>query len=349
MMDETLEEREKGILGEVVRLYLDRGEPVASASVANRSATRLSPASIRTVMADLEEKGFLTQPHTSAGRVPTDRGLAHFVGALLQSTALSPAEQRHLRAKLSFEGTLEEVLDQVSRVLAHVSHEVGLAVAPGPQRATLKSLHFVKVASNRVVAIVVTVGGQVDSRLLSVDRDYAPAELERISSYCSETFGGLTFAEIRARLLSLMTEERARYDQLLQGAIELSRRAVESEEASGGDVFLQGADRLLERAATGQLEALRRLLAAFSDKTLLLKVLNEFLSVDDARVLVGSQFALAAGGEVGLVVTSFDLATGEHGLVGVIGPKRMNYPRIIPVVDFVGHCLGEPRPDSGGW
>jgi heat-inducible transcriptional repressor len=299
-------------------------------------------------MAELEEKGFLAQPHTSAGRVPTDRGLAHFVGALLQSAALTPVERRHLRARLPFEGTLEELLDQVSRVLAQVSHEVGVAVAPAPQRATLKSLHFVKVAVNRVVAVVVTGGGLVDSRLLSVDREYAPAELERISSYCSETFGGLTLDEIRARLLSLMAEERARYDQLLQGVIELSRRAVESEVTSGGEVFLQGAERLLERAAAGQLDALRRLLAAFSDKALLLKVLNEFLGGDDARVLVGSQFALAAGGEVGLVVTSFNLATGEHGLVGVIGPKRMNYQRIIPVVDFVGHCLGEPRPDSGG-
>jgi heat-inducible transcriptional repressor len=230
-------------------------------------------------------------------------------------------------------------------VLAHVSRAVGVAVAPAPQQATLKSLHFVKVAAKRVVAVVVTGGGLVDSRLLSVDRDYSPAELERISSYCSETFSGLTLTEIRARLLSLLAEERARYDQLLQGAIELSQRAVESEVTSGGEVFLQGAERLLERAEAGQLEALRRLLAAFSDKALVLKVLNEFLGVGDARALGGSQFALAAGGEVGLIVTSFSLATGEHGLVGVIGPKRMDYPRIIPVVEYVGHCLGEPRPD----
>jgi heat-inducible transcriptional repressor len=348
MTNEALAEREKGILGEVVQLYLDRGEPVASGSVAHRSASGLSSASIRTVMAELEDKGFLAQPHTSAGRLPTDRGLAHYVEALRQSAALTAAERRQLRARLPLEGTLEELLDQVSRMLAHVSREVGVAVAPAPQQATLRSLHFVSVAANRVVAVVVTGGGMVDSRLLSVDREFAPHELERISAYCTETFGGLTLAEIRARVLSLLAEERARYDQLLQSAIELSQRAVESEVTSGGEVFLQGAERLLERAAAGQLEALRRLLAAFSDKALLLKVLNEFLSVGDARVLVGSQFALAAGGEVGLVVTSFRLTTGEHGLVGVIGPKRMDYPRIIPVVDFVGRCLVEPRPESGG-
>jgi heat-inducible transcriptional repressor len=177
-----------------------------------------------------------------------------------------------------------------------------------------------------------------------VEQDFAPAELERASSYCTETFGGLTLSEIRVRLLSLLAEERARCDQLLATALELSRRAVESEVSSGGEVFVQGAERLLERAAAGQLDALRRLLAAFSDKALVLKVLNEFLGVGDTRVVVGSQFALAAGGEVGLVVASFRLATGEHGLVGVIGPKRMDYPRIIPVVDYVGHCLGERRP-----
>ena len=345
MTSETLADRERAILGEVVQLYLDRGEPVASASVAHRSASGLSSASIRTVMAELEEKGFLAQPHTSAGRVPTEMGLSLFVQALLQSTALSSGERRRLRAQLAIEGTLDELLDQISRMLAAVTHEVGVAVAPAPQQAALKSLHFVRVAANRVVAVVVTGGGMVDSRLLSVERDYAAPELERISSYCTETFGGLTFTEIRARLLSLLTEDRVRYDQLLAAALELSQRAVESEVSSGGEVFLQGAERLLERAEAGQLEALRRLLAAFSDKALLLKVLNEFLGVGDTLVLVGSQFALAAGGEMGLVVASFRLATGEHGLVGVIGPKRMDYPRIIPVVDFVGHYLGERRPD----
>jgi heat-inducible transcriptional repressor len=344
MANETLADRERAILGEVVQLYLDRGEPVASGSVANRSASGLSSASIRTVMADLEEKGFLAQPHTSAGRIPTERGLSLFVQALLQNAALSAGEQRRLRAQLTREGTLDELLDHVSRVLAQMSREVGIAVAPAPQEATLKSLHFVRVAANRVVAVVVTCGGMVDSRLLSVAQDYSPAELERVSSYCTETFGGLTLSEIRVRLLSLLAEERVRYDQLVATALELSQRAVESEVSSGGEVFMQGAERLLERAEPGQLEALRRLIAAFSDKALLLKVLNEFLGVGDARVVVGSQFALAAGGEVGLVVASFRLATGEHGLVGVIGPKRMDYPRIIPVVDFVGHCLGERRP-----
>jgi heat-inducible transcriptional repressor len=345
MTVDTLADRERAILGEVVQLYLDRGEPVASASVAHRSASGLSSASIRNVMAELEEKGFLAQPHTSAGRVPTEMGLSLFVQALLQSAALSSGERRRLRAQLTIEGTLDELLDQVSRILAQVTREVGVAVAPAPQQATLRSLHFVRVAANRVVAVVVTGGGMVDSRLLSVERDYTAPELERISSYCTGTFGGLTLTEIRVRLLSLLTEERARCDQLLSAALELSQRAVESEVSSGGEVFLQGAERLLERAEAGQLEALRRLLAAFSDKALLLKVLNEFLGVGDARVLVGSQFALAAGGEMGLVVASFRLATGEHGLVGVIGPKRMDYPRIIPVVDFVGHCLGERRPD----
>jgi heat-inducible transcriptional repressor len=345
MTSETLADRERAILGEVVQLYLDRGEPVASGSVAHRSASGLSSATIRNVMAELEEKGFLAQPHTSAGRVPTERGLSLFVQALLQSAALTSGERRRLRAQLTAEGTLDELLDQVSRMLAQVTREVGVAVAPAPQEATLKSLHFVRVAVNRVVAVVVTGGGLVDSRLLSVDRDYPPAELERVSSYCTEAFSGLTLSEIRKRLLTLLAEERARYDQLLTAALELAQGAVESEVNSGGEVFLQGAERLLERAEAGQLDALRRLLAAFSDKALLLKVLNEFLGVGDTRVLVGSQFALAAGGEMGLVVASFRLATGEHGLVGVIGPKRMDYPRIIPVVDFVGHYLGERRPD----
>ena len=200
-MREVLSEREQEILREVVDLYLAGGEPVASAALARSSRTGLSSASLRNVMAKLEEKGFLVQLHTSAGRIPSDLGFRLYLDGLLQRAALSPRDARKLKAMLAPPGPLEEALAQASRVLADLTTEVGMVVAPASQQATLQSIHFVRVSSQRVLAVVVTGGGLVDSRLLAVERDFEPPELERISNYCTQSFASLPLHEIRARLL----------------------------------------------------------------------------------------------------------------------------------------------------
>jgi heat-inducible transcriptional repressor len=347
-MAEGLSTREREILREVVELYLASGEPVASAAVARVSRTGLSPASLRNVMAALEDKGFLVQPHTSAGRVPTDVGFRVYVDGVLQRAELSQRDERLLRSLLVPSGPLDEVLAKVSRVLADMTAEVGMALAPASQQATLQSVHFVRVSPNRVLAVVVTGGGLVDSRLLAVERDFQPAELERISNYCTLSFAGLSLHDIRSRLLALMAEERAQADQLLSGVVALGRRAVEPEAAAGGEVFVQGTDRLLERAAPGQLEAVRRLLAAFADKAVLLTLVNDFLAASGPRVLLGAEVSLVAGDDLGLILTSFHRSSGEQGLIGVVGLKRMDYPRIIPIVDYVGSYLTKTGGEPGG-
>lgn len=344
-MSQVLSDRELGILREIVELHLETGEPVASAAVARRAEIGLSPPSIRNVMAELEERGLLTQPHTSAGRLPSDAAIRIYVEEILHRPALPPREQRRLRGLMAPPGPLEEKLAQTSRVLARVTTEVGMAVAPAPRQAVLRSIHFVQVASRRVLAVVATQGGLVESRLLAVERDYDQGELDRISNYCTQSFAGLSLAEIRSRLIALMAEERAQWDQLIAGVVELGQRAVESEVTSGGEVFLDGTDRLLTAVSPRQLDAVRALFAAFSDKATLLKLLNTYLSGSGPRVSVGSDFTLAEGGDLGLVVTTFELVTGERGLVGVIGHKRMNYQGIIPIVDFIGNHLAE----VGGW
>jgi heat-inducible transcriptional repressor len=347
-MKEVLSERERDILFDVVELYLAGWEPVASAALARVSRSGLSSASLRNVMAELEDKGLLIQPHTSAGRIPSDLGFRVFIDGALQRVALSQRDERRIKALLLPSGSLEEVLAQVSRVLADVTTEVGMALAPASQLATLQSVHFVKVAPQRVLAVVVTGGGLVDSRLLVVERDFQPAELERISNYCTDSFAGLALYEIRTRLLSLMAEERAQADELLSGVVELGARAVGAEVASGGEVFVEGTGRLLERAAPGQLKAVRRLLAAFADKAVLLTLLNDFLAASGTRVLLGSEFSLVGGDDLGLILTSFHRASGEHGLIGVAGLKRMDYPRIIPIVDYIGNYLTGAGTDPGG-
>lgn len=336
---EELNEREREILNRVVECYLESGEPVASAQVARNSTLGLSSASIRNVMAELERKGFLRQPHTSAGREPSDEGIRHYVSSIEHAAVLTFAERRRLRALLRPATSLGEALGQASKALAEVTVEVGLALATSPHHAALRSIHFASVAARRVLAVVITQGGVVDSRLLTVERDYDPEELERISNYCTHNFAGVTLDEIRGRLLGLMAEERVQCDALLSGVIELGQRVVESESVASGEIYLEGAGRLLEKAVPAQLEALRHLFAAFSEKAALVSLLNRYLAQSGPRVVIGSELALVGEGDVGLIITSFNVPSGESGLVGVIGLKRMDYPRIIPIVDFVGHHL----------
>lgn len=347
MIREDLSERQREILCEVVELYVAQGEPVASTAVARISHTGLSSASIRNVMAHLESAGLLVQPHTSAGRVPSDLGYRVYIDRLLRHHSLPPRDARRLRALLPPSASLEESLAQASRVLAEVTREVGMAAAPATQEATVRSLHFVKVTAQRVLGIVVTAGGLVDSRLLVVDRDFSPAELERVSNYCSEQFAGLTLQQIRARLLELLAEERSRCDELLSGVVALAQRTV-TPPSPGGEVFVDGTAHLLERATPDQIDALRSLFAAFADKALLLSLLNRYLAATGTCVAVGSELPWASDGDLGLIVTTFQCLSGERGVVGVIGLKRMEYSRIIPVVEFIGGYLSERGASPGG-
>lgn len=340
-MHTGLSQREQEILGEVVGLYLAGGEPVASAAVSRGSRTGLSSASIRNVMAELEAKGFLRQPHTSAGRAPTDLGLRFFVDRCLTRTPLPPEEQSRLRDAVQASLSPEKLLARVSRVLAAETTEVGMALSPPCSQATLQAVHFLPVDPLRVAAVMVTRGGLVESRLLRTRRPFSPEELQALSNFFSDQFGGLTLAEIRRRLAGMVREERARLDAMLAGAVELGSQAVAVEPGGRGEVFVDGAERLFERVDVVHGDAVRRLMAAFVDRNDLLELLDRFLSAEGPQVLVGAELDLGGVDDLSIIVTSYRLATGEVGLVGVIGLKWMNYPHIMPVVDFLGRCVAE--------
>lgn len=345
MAQQELSPRERLILCELVACYLERGEPVASGTLAQVSQTGLSAASLRNIMAALEEKGYLRQPHTSAGRVPTDAALRVYVETLAQKVALAEREKRALALRLRREGSLEEILAEASLVLAEITAEVGLAAAPAPREASLEAIHFVRVSRERVMAVVVTQGGLVDSRMLAVEREFSPEELERISNYCNQEFRGLRLGEIRARLEALLREERAWGSALMAGVLLLASKTLEGELQAGGEVFLQGTEHLLAKAGPKELVALRDFFRAWADKTALLQLLDAYLTSQGPRVLFGRELRLGEEGELSLIVTSFHLASGEEGIVGVMGFKRMDYPRIVPLVDYVGRLLAQ----AGEW
>jgi heat-inducible transcriptional repressor len=336
--------REHEILCEVVRLYLGRGEPVASGAVARMPSISLSSASIRNTMASLEERGLLEQPHASAGRVPSDLGLRVFVDELVSHVSLPAGEEERLRTMLPFLGSLETRVEHATKVLAQVTRLVGLALRPAAQQGALRSIHFARVSDQQVLAVLVTLGGVVDSRILDVERPFAPEELERISNYCTGEFGGLTLPEIRERLHTLLAQERARCDEILTGVLQLAPLALDLGDGGAAELVLEGLEHLLGEADGAHLESLRSIVAAFSEKTALLQLLDEFLAQRGPWVVLGSQMAFVGASDMGMILSSFQLAGGETGLVGVIGLRHMNYPYLIPMVDFVGQRLsgGEP-------
>ena len=346
-MNGSLSQREEEILSEVVHLYLGCGEPVASGNVARSSRTGLSPASIRNVMAALEEHGLLEQPHTSAGRVPSDAGLRYFLERLLPATTLLAAERDRLRRLISGETTVDERLDRVTRALAEMTHQVGLAATQASSLAAMRSIHFVKVSATQVLAVLVTMGGLIDSRVLLVGKDFSAGELERISNYCTESFAGWSLADIRTALERLMSEDRARYDELLSGVLALRDWASWAAPGVAGDVWVKGVEALLD-SVDRRLDSMRRLVAAFSDRSTLVRLLDDFMAGSGARVLFGSQLALGTSEDLGMIVRSFELAGGESGMVGIIGRRSMDYPHLIPVVEYIGGLLGGVERSKGG-
>lgn len=340
-MHEALTERESEVLCEVVELYLGCGEPVASRSVAEISRLSLSPASIRSIMAHLEDKGFLEQPHTSAGRVPSDTGLTVFLERLMRRPALPSGERQRLCHMLPASGTLEERLDHASRVLARLTRQVGMAVRPSTSSALVKSLQFVRVDERQVLAVLVTTGGVVESRLLAVEASCANADLAAVSNFCTETFAGLSLRAVRDRLAALGDEERTRCDRLVAAAVELADKATREAPATATAVFVQGVENLLARSGGEERDSLARMLAALSERTALLHLLDRFLTAAGPRVVLGEDLAAMGTTSMGMVVRSFQLAGGELGLVGVIGVRYMNYPYLVPVVDFVGQRMAE--------
>lgn len=344
-MKRELSPRERLILCEVVALYLERGEPVASGALARVSQTGLSAASLRNTMAELEELGYLFQLHTSAGRIPTDEALRVYVDTVSSQVELAEQEKTRLASSLKPYGSLEEMLSRASQVLAEITAEAGLAAAPAPREAALESIHFVKVSPSRVVAVLVTQGGMVDSRLVQVDQELSPEELEQISNFCTSQFRGLRLSEIRLKLGKPLQERQIQQDTLATKACRLTWKALESELQAGGEVYLKGAEHLLAKAGPKELVALKELLRALADKNVLLQLLAAYLSSRGPRVVFGRELFLSEEGELSLIVTSFHLKGGEEGLVGVLGFKRMNYPRILPLVDYMGRLIAK----QGDW
>lgn len=337
----SLSERDRRILEAVVQDYIRTAEPVGSRTLSRMHDLDLSPATIRNVMADLEDMGLLTQPHASAGRLPTDVGLRYYVDSILEVRDISGREQEAIDqefARMSLEA--EQVIRNSSRVLSMISRQIGVVLGPRRSTLVLKQLQFVRLNPRLILVVLVGGSGLVQNRLIEDEEDLSQDDLDRFNNYLNDILEGMTISEIKGRIVEEMRREKTRFDRMLSRALALSRKVFEDESAEE-DVYVNGQVNLLEYPEFAGVEAMKALFKTFEDKSILVKLLDKTLSASGVQIFIGSENELAELEGCTLIASRYSRGSIPLGTLGIIGPTRLNYSRIIPVVDYTARLLSQ--------
>lgn len=347
MATSDLNPRSGRVLTTVVREYIHTGEPVASVVVARRGSLGVSSATIRSVLARLEEQGFVRQPHTSAGRVPTDRGYRFYVDLLLESRRPGDrsAVADQIRQVASEESSFDRVLAQVSHVLSQDSHHVGFALAPATDDQRLQKIEFVSVGGSRVLVLTVAESGHVTQKIVETIDVLSPEELRRAAECVNREFSGLAIEDVRARILARLQTARGLYDRLHEHALQMADRALDARSREQ-TLYVDGTSSLLAEADASQqhaelsLRALRALVEMIEEKQRLVRLLSQYLEGPGLAVVIGAEHRLPDLKPFSLIAASY-LDGRRSGSVGIIGPTRMRYSRAIGAVESAARAVGE--------
>lgn len=334
-----LSDRARDIFRAVVDGYVATGVPVGSKTIAVASGLNLSPASIRGVMQELEELGLLASPHTSAGRIPTERGLRLFVDGMMQALEPSAEERAAIESRVGYHGPVEEALAATTAALSGLSACAGLVMVPKRELA-LRSIGFVGLSATQAMAVLVSEDGSVENRVIQLPAGMTPSALVEAGNYMTATLGGLTLAEARARIERQLVEERAELDVAARTLVERGL-AVWSEDGARRPVFIvRGQSRLIDAAAAADLDRVRDLLDDLEGKQEIANLLDSASAGDATRIFIGAENKLFALSGSSVIARPFRRAGGRVvGVVGVIGPTRLNYARVVPMVDFTAATL----------
>ena len=341
MARQGLDERSKDVLKTLILTHIATGEPVGSETLASQLSLPLSPATIRNIMADLEKLGFLSHPHTSAGRVPTDEGYRFYVDSLMGRRPLRPCDTAAIRSGLASRHTTPtQVMENASHLLSRLSGSVGFALAPDSARAAFRQIDLVHLPHARILVVMVSQTGLVTNRVIGLDEEIGREELQACANYLNAQFAGMTLAAIRARLLEMMDQEKALYDSLLRNAISVGKHAF-SDEGDGGNVFLDGTANMLDQSEFVDMARMRAIFKTFEEKGRLVKILNACISAGGLRIIIGHENPDPDLRDIAIVTAGYPV-DGEAGWgLGVMGSTRMQYPRVVALVDQVGRAVSE--------
>jgi len=349
MTSPALSDRTRRILAALIREYIETGEPVASAALTRRAGLSVSSATVRNVLAQLEEMGFVWQPHTSAGRVPTDLGYRFYVDLLLEARRASKDSAgvaALLRQQAGDSPLIDELLSSASLVLSAVSRHVGFAIAPPNAQAVFHRIEFVPLSGHRILVVLVARGNQVSQKTIDVGEELTQAELEKAASFLNNEFSGRTLEEVREGVLTRLREERTLYDQLLGLALRLASSSFATTDQPM--VSIDGTSSLLEevvRVSGLSLPALRALLTMVEEKQRLVRLLNEYIDGPGLTVVIGTEHSDPELRPFSLIASTY-FDGRSTGLVGVIGPTRMRYSRTIDAVENAAKAVGKVLSDN---
>lgn len=341
MKDSYLREKDKYILNLIVECHLKVGKPVSSGRIAEKSSLSVSPATVRNIMAKLENQGFLLQPHTSAGRIPTDKGLRFYVNSLLEETILPqkhvdlPVEDFYLE-----KSDFNSLLSGVSKILAEYSDNLGFVLSPRISRVNFRHLRFIKISEEKVMIILITSFNLVLTEIVETSTYLTPVEFDKASEYINKIFRGKNLVFIRDYLLHELPKYKLSYENILQKLVALLKAHIFQEEKESR-MFLEGTSKLLEKPEFFDIERLKTLFHKFEEKAKLAKLLSDFISLDKVKVLIGSELNIPDISDCSLVLSHYGYDSHVLGSLGIIGPKRIPYKRIIPLVDSVAKKLSQ--------
>jgi len=331
-----LDRRAQILLKTLVERYITEGEPVGSRSLSKYSGLDLSPATIRNIMADLEELGFIASPHTSAGRIPTPRGYRVFVDTLLQVKPLEQVEINRLEGSLHPDHP-QRLISSASQLLSQLTRFAGVVVAPKRKAAAFRHIEFLGLSERRVLLIIVTPDGDVQNRILFTEKNYSPAELTMAGNFLNQNYAGRTFEEIRRGLHDELKQLREDMTLLMTAAVDAGDRALSE---SAESYVISGEKNLLDSAdLSSNMVRLRELFELFERKTLLLQILDTSNRAQGVQLFIGGESGIAPLDECSVVTAPYEVDGQIVGTVGVIGPTRMAYERVIPIVDITAKLL----------
>jgi heat-inducible transcriptional repressor len=335
-MISMLDKRAQILLKTLVERYITEGQPVGSRTLSKYSGLDLSPATIRNVMAELEEMGFISSPHTSAGRVPTPLGYRFFVDTLLVVKPLESDEVHRLEGELHPDNP-QRVIYAASQLLSQLTQFAGVVMTPRRRTVTFHHIEFLRLSEKRVLLIVVTPDGDVQNRILFTERDFASSELVEAANFVNQNYAGQSFEDVRSRLQGELRELHHDMIQLMTAAVDAGNRAL----AEGSEQYVISGERNLLSAQdlSQDMGRLRQLFELFERKTSLLQILDLSLRGQGVQIFIGGESGFSAPDDVSVVTSPYRVDGAVVGTVGVIGPTRMAYDRVIPIVDVTAKLL----------
>jgi heat-inducible transcriptional repressor len=337
--DRVLNERETAVLRALVYEYISTGKPVGSRTFVQKYSFNLSPATMRNVMCDLETQGYITSPHTSAGRIPTDKGYRYYVDSLLYAYESVLESKTNLREDyLKREVQLDKMLSSITRVLSSTSHYAGMVLTPKMDFAVVKHIEMVPLDSDEVLVILVTRTGGVLNKRVSVSESLTADELHKYSKYLTAELGGYALFDIRDTIFEKLRGEDANKPDL-QMALDIAQLAFASVDEP--DVFIEGIENILHIPEMVEQERLKGFLRLVEEKKLLAGIMERCLERDGVNTLIGDEIAENEVSGCSIVTSSYKIGNRRVGVIGIIGPTRMDYQKVVPLVDYAGRVVSD--------